>query len=90
MPKNAKPSTDTTSVGIQKNKTLKMVLLRLAVKNSPNNNTPIIQNLGEKRLSTKLAAKAANPVALDPLNDGQENVNSAMNRAANPLRMSLT
>ena len=43
-----------------------MVLLRLATKNSPNNSTVTIQNLGEKILSRKEAASAASPVAFYP------------------------
>jgi hypothetical protein len=45
------PSAEAVSVGIQKNNTLNTVLPRLAAKNTPNSNTPTIQNLGEKTLS---------------------------------------
>ena len=90
IPKNAKPSTETTSVGIQKNNTLNTVRPRLAAKNSPNNSKPTIQNLAEKMLPTNRAASAVSPVAFDPLRNGQKNANSAMNIAANPLRIPLT
>ncbi len=65
--KTVKPSAETTTVGIQKNMVLRMVLPRLAAKNSPNNKKAKIQNLGESILSTKRAATAAIPVAFDPL-----------------------
>lgn len=85
--KTAKPSVEITTVGIQKNKALKIVLPRLAAKNTPNNKTARIQSLGERILSTKRAATAAIPVAFDSLRNGQKNANSAMNIAANPLRV---
>jgi len=66
IPTNAKPSAETTSVGIRKNKTLRIVLLRLAAKNSPNNHTPTIQNLGDKIFSTDRNTSTASPVAFDP------------------------
>src|ERR1700685_4002087 len=80
------PSAETTTVGIQKNSTLRMALPRLAAKNSPNINIPTIQNLGERRP----ARSGASPVAFDPLRKGQAYANSAMNMAANPLRTPLT
>jgi|ERR1700722_1635859 len=67
-----KPSTETTSVGIQKNNTLKMVLPRLAAKNRQNSNAPTIQNLSEKMFSTSRARTAASPVAFDPRRNGQK------------------
>jgi len=77
-------------VGNQNNATLKIVRPRLVAKNSANNNSPTIQNLGEKILSTNKPASAAIPVARDRLKYGQAKTNSAMNIAAIPLRMPLT
>ena len=88
--KIAKPNAETTTVGIQNNKTLKIVLPRLAAKNNPNNKTATIQNLGEKILSTNRPTTALNPVAFDPLRSGKKLANSARNIAANPLRMPFT
>jgi hypothetical protein len=51
IPTNAKPSVETASVGIQKNKTLKVGLLRLAAKNGQNSNPAMIQNRGERRFA---------------------------------------
>lgn len=86
-PTIAKPSAETATVGIQKNKALKMGRPRLAEKNTANDKTPKIQNLGDRILATNSPTNAAIPVAFDPLRSGQKNANSAMNIAATPLRM---
>lgn len=66
------------------------MLLRLAVKNSANDNTATIQNLGWKMLSTDRPTTAATPVAFDPRKNGQRHAHSAISTADKPLRMPLT
>jgi len=100
---NANPSAEITTVGIQKNKILKVGLLRPAAKNSQNSNPAMIQKSGERKFPMEMSRKPLGSVAIAPVEFGMAvefdmallrnsklHTVFAMNIAASPLRMPLT
>src|SRR5271167_4916285 len=82
------PSIETAVTGVQNRRILSGLLLsRLAAKNKAKNETARIQNKGEKRLSRKPPATAANPVALELWRATSPGPSRAKNIAATALRM---
>ena len=81
------PSIEIAVTGVQNRRILSGLLLsRLAAKNKAKNETARIQNQGEKRLSIKPPATAANPVALELLIKTSSGPSRPTNIAATALR----
>ena len=78
------PSIEIAVTGVQNRRILSGLLLsRLAAKNKAKNETARIQNQGEKRLSIKPPATAANPVALELLIPRKAKTNPGPSRPTN-------
>jgi hypothetical protein len=78
------PSIEIAVTGVQNRRILSGLLRsRLAAKNKAKNETARIQNKGEKRLSRKLPATAAKPVALELLIPQRAKISPGPSRATN-------
>ena len=84
------PTTEIAVAGVQNSRILSGLLLsRLAAKNNTKNETARIQNNGEKKLSRKPPATAANPVALELLISRRATTSPGPSRATNTAAIAL-